>query len=308
MNLSGCGTAIVTPFRGDGSLDEPSLAALVEWQIRSGIRFLVACGTTGETPTLSEEEWLRAVQVVADVSAGRVPVLAGCTHNATREAAERARRVASLKGVYGLLTANPFYNKPNQEGQYRHFRTIAEAVSCPVVLYNIPSRTGTNLEPATVLRLASDVANIQGIKESSGSVQQISDLLNLLPKDFVVLSGDDGMALPVIGMGGAGLVSVASNEIPSEMTRMVDAALNGEWEAARTIFRRYSRLIAANFWESSPGPVKCVLAMMGRLEEIYRLPMVPVSAATRAKLAPLVEELGLLPQMAAASKGDASSR
>ena len=307
MNLNGCGTAIVTPFRGDGSLDEPSLAALVEWQIRSGIRFLVACGTTGETPTLSEEEWLRVVQIVADVSAGRVPVLAGCTHNATREAAERARKVASLKGVYGLLTANPFYNKPNQEGQYRHFRTIAEAVSCPVVLYNIPSRTGTNLEPATVLRLASDVANIRGIKESSGSVQQISDLLNLLPKDFVVLSGDDGMALPVIGMGGAGLVSVASNEIPAEMTRMVDAALNGEWETARAIYRRYSRLIAANFWESSPGPVKCVLAMMGRLEEIYRLPMVPVSAATRAKLAPLVEELGLLPQIAAASKGDVSS-
>ncbi len=293
MNLSGCGTALVTPFRGDGSLDEDRLLALVEWQIQSGISFLVACGTTAETPTLTDDEWLRIVRIVAQAAAGRVSIVAGCTHNATREAVERARRVTSIEGVDALLTANPYYNKPNQEGQYRHFRAIAEAVSCPVFLYNIPSRTGVNLEPATVARLATDVANIQGVKESSGNLQQITELLNLLPKDFTVLSGDDAMALPVIALGGAGLISVASNEIPAEMARMVDSALRGDWQTARAVHRKCAQLIAANFWESSPGPVKCVMAMMGRIEENYRLPMVPVSAATRAKLAPLVEELGL---------------
>ena len=296
MNLSGCGTALVTPFRDDGSVDEDCLSALVEWQIESGIRFLVACGTTAETPALTTDEWLGAVRTIADVTAKRVPVLAGCTHNATREAAERARQVTSIKGVDGLLTANPYYNKPNQEGQYRHFRAIAEAVSCPVVLYNIPSRTGVNLEPATVLRLAKDAPNVQGIKESSGNLQQIADLINLLPRDFAVFSGDDGMALPVIALGGVGLISVASNEIPVEMTRMIESALSGEWQTARAMYRKYSELIAANFWESSPGPVKCVMAMMGRIEENYRLPMVPVSAATRGKLAPLVDRLGLCEQ------------
>ena len=293
MNLSGCGTALVTPFRGDGSVDEESLSALVEWQIKSGIRFLVACGTTAETPALNDDEWLGVVSIIVQAAAGRVPVLAGCTHNATREAVERARRVTSIAGVDGLLTANPYYNKPTQEGQYRHFRAIAEAVSCPVVLYNIPSRTGVNLQPETVLRLANDVANIQGVKESSGNLQQITDLLHLLPEEFAVFAGDDAMALPVIALGGAGLVSVASNEIPAEMTRIVDSALRGDWRTARAVYRKYSGLITANFWESSPGPVKCVMAMMGRIEENYRLPMVPVSAGTRARLAPIVEQLEL---------------
>ena len=293
MTLSGCGTALVTPFRGDGSLDEETLSELVEWQIASGIHFLVACGTTAETPTLNHEEWLRVIGIVTETTAGRVPVLAGCTHNATHEAVARAGEAASVPGVSGLLTANPFYNKPGQEGQYRHFRAIAEAVPCPVILYNIPSRTGVNLEPATILRLAEDVPNIQGVKESSGNLQQIAELIHLLPQSFTVLAGDDVMALPVIALGGAGLVSVASNEIPSEMARLVAAALDGDWATARALNRRYFRLMTANFWESSPGPVKCMMAMMGRLQENYRLPMVPVTAATREKLAIVAEELGL---------------
>jgi 4-hydroxy-tetrahydrodipicolinate synthase len=294
MTLSGCGTALVTPFRGDGSLDEETLSKLVEWQIASGIRFLVACGTTAETPTLNHEEWLRVIGLVTETAAGRVPVLAGCTHNSTLEAVARAGEAASVPGISGLLTANPFYNKPGQEGQYRHFRAIAEAVACPVVLYNIPGRTGVNLEPATILRLAEDVPNIQGVKESSGNLQQIAELLHLLPASFTILAGDDLMALPVIALGGAGLVSVASNEIPGEMARMVAAALEGDWATARTLNRRYFRLITANFWEASPGPVKCVMAMMGRLQENYRLPIVPVTTATRQKLKGLAEELGLL--------------
>jgi 4-hydroxy-tetrahydrodipicolinate synthase len=294
MNLGGCGTALVTPFRGDGSLDEETLAGLVKWQIDCGIRFLVACGTTAETPTLNHQEWLRVIGIVTEAVAGRVPVLAGCTHNSTHEAVARAGEAASVPGVSGLLTANPFYNKPGQEGQYRHFRAIAEAVPCPVVLYNIPSRTGANLEPATILRLAEDVANIQGVKESSGNLQQIAELIHLLPPSFTVLAGDDLMALPVIALGGSGLVSVASNEIPAEMTRLVAAAMDGDWKTARALSRRYFPLITANFWESSPGPVKCVMAMMGRLEESYRLPMVPVTTATRQKLAALAEELGLM--------------
>jgi 4-hydroxy-tetrahydrodipicolinate synthase len=294
MNLSGCGTALVTPFHDDGSLDEKSLSALVEWQIQSGIRFLVACGTTAETPTLNDEEWLRVVRIVAQTSAKRVPVLAGCTHNATREAVDRAVRVAAIDGVDGVLTANPYYNKPTQEGQYRHFRAIAEAVACPVVLYNIPGRTGVNLEPATVLRLATDVPNIRAVKESSGNLQQITELIHHAPSGFTVLAGDDGMALPVIALGGAGLVSVASNEVPAEMARMVDAALNNDWQIARDLHRHYAELIAANFWEASPGPVKSVMSMMGLIEENYRLPIVPVSAATRARLERLIEKLGLL--------------
>jgi 4-hydroxy-tetrahydrodipicolinate synthase len=294
MTLSGCGTALVTPFRSDGSLDEEALSKLVEWQIESGIQFLVACGTTGETPTLNHDEWLRVIGLVARTSAGRVPVLAGCTHNSTVEAVARAKEAAAIPGVDGLLTANPFYNKPGQEGQYGHFRAIAEAVGCPVILYNIPGRTGANLEPSTILRLAQDVPNIKGVKESSGNLQQIAELIYLVPPGFTILAGDDLMALPVIALGGAGVISVASNEIPAEMSRMATAALNNDWTTARALSRRYFRLMTANFWEPSPGPVKSVLAMMGRLKENYRLPMVPVTPATQAKLYALAEELGLL--------------
>lgn len=294
MTLSGCGTALVTPFHSDGSLDEEALSKLVQWQIKSGIQFLVACGTTAETPTLNHEEWLRVIAIVAGTAAGRVPVLAGCTYNSTQDAVARAKEAAALPGVYGLLTANPFYNKPGQEGQYRHFRAIADAVGCPVVLYNIPGRTGTNLEPSTIFRLIQDAPNIEGVKESSGNLQQIAELIYLMPPGFTVLAGDDLMTLPVIALGGAGVVSVASNEIPAEMAGMANAALDNDWTTARALSRRYFRLLTANFWESSPGPVKCVMAMMGRLKENYRLPMVPVTPVTQARLFALAEELGLL--------------
>src|SRR5580698_826562 len=224
MILRGCGAALVTPFRSDGSLDEETLSKLVEWQNESGIHFLVACGTTAETPTLNHEEWLRVIGIVSQIAAGRVPVLAGCTHNATLEAVARAAEAASVPGVSGLLTANPYYNRPGQEGQYRHFRAIAEATELPVLLYNIPSRTGVNLEPATVLRLA-DLKNVIGIKESSGNIAQITELLTTAPRSFKVFAGDDGLTLPILALGGAGLVSVASNVIPGQMARMVRAAL-----------------------------------------------------------------------------------
>ena len=291
---TGCGTALVTPFCEDGSLDEQALCALVQWQIESGIDWLVACGTTAETPTLSDDEWEQVLRVVAEAAAGRVPVWAGCTHNATRQAVERARIASRVSGVTAILSANPYYNKPTQAGQFEHFKAIAQAVELPVVLYNIPSRTGVNLEPDTILRLAELQQNVRGVKESSGNLPQITELITRAPLGFHVYAGDDNMALGVIGAGGAGLVSVASNEIPAEMTRMVRAALDNNWSAARELNRKYFRLIQANFLETSPGPVKAVMAMMGRIAEHYRLPLLPVSAATRARLEKLTAELGLL--------------
>jgi 4-hydroxy-tetrahydrodipicolinate synthase len=293
MELSGCGTALVTPFCGDGGLDEPAIVRLVNGQIESGIKFLIPCGTTGEASTLSEAETLRVVEIVVSTAAGRVPVFAGCTHNATSEAVARAKKLARVSGLTGLLTANPYYNRPGQEGQYQHFRAIAEAVEMPVLLYNIPSRTGVNLEPATVLRLA-EIGNIVGIKESSGNLGQITELITLVRSGFKIFSGDDGLTLPVIALGGVGLVSVASNAIPAQMAQMVRAAMTGDWITARAINCKYLKLMQAHFCEPSPAPVKAVLALMGRCEEQLRLPMVPVSAATRQKLQLLLGELGLV--------------
>ena len=294
MELAGCGTALVTPFRTDGAVDEQALFSLAQWQVESGIDWLVACGTTAETPTLTADEWQRVVRIVIEAAAGRVPVWVGCTHNSTREAVERARTAAAIPGVAAILTANPYYNKPSQEGQYQHFRAIAEAVDTPVVLYNIPGRAGTNLEPATVARLAADCPGITAIKESSGNLAQITELLTLVPREFAVYAGDDAVALAVLGVGGAGLVSVASNVIPAEMAQMVRAALSNDWPTARRLNRQWYALLQANFWEPSPGPVKAVLAMQGRLHETYRLPMVPVTQATRDRLRTLVVELGLV--------------
>ena len=293
MELMGCGTALVTPFRSDGALDEAALQALTQWQIESGIGFLVPCGTTGEASTLTEEEWLRVVELVVETSDGRVPVFAGCTHNATSEAVAKARRLSRIDGLSGVLTANPYYNRPSQEGQYQHFRAIAEATALPVLLYNIPSRTGTNLEPLTALRLA-EVENIIGIKESSGNLPQITELIMTAPRGFKVFAGDDNLALPILSVGGAGLISVASNEVPSQMSRMVQSALAGDWPTARRFYRHLHKLIQANFMEASPGPVKCVLSLMGRVGENFRLPITPVSAATRMKLEKIAGELGLL--------------
>jgi 4-hydroxy-tetrahydrodipicolinate synthase len=293
MELMGCGTALVTPFRGDESVDESALRALVEWQIESGIGFLVPCGTTGEAATLSEQEWLRVVEIVVETAAGRVPVFGGCTNNSTREAVVKAKKLAGVKGLTGILTANPYYNKPGQQGQYQHFRAIAEAVELPVMLYNIPGRTGVNLEPATVLRLA-ELKNVIAIKESSGNIAQITELLTSAPQGFKVFAGDDSVALPVLALGGAGLVSVASNVIPAEMSAMIRAAKDGDWATARSVNRRYFRLMQAHFWEASPAPVKAVMKLIGRGEDVLRLPMVPVSDATRRRLETLVGELELV--------------
>lgn len=293
MELMGCGTALVTPFRKDGGVDEPALHALVNWQIESGIDFLVPCGTTGEASTLTEAEWLRVVEVVIAATAGRVPVFAGCSHNATHEAVAKARKLAQVHGLTGILTASPYYNRPGQEGQYQHFRAIAEAVDLPILLYNIPGRTGANLEPATVLRLA-ELPNVIGIKESSGNLAQITELLTSAPRSFKVFAGDDGMVLPVLALGGSGLVSVASNALPGQMARMVQAALDNDWAGARRINRHFFRLMQAHFWEPSPAPIKAVLSMLGRCEDVLRLPMVPVTPATRRRLETIVGELGML--------------
>jgi 4-hydroxy-tetrahydrodipicolinate synthase len=296
MELRGCGTALVTPFRPDTTIDVEALAALVEWQIASGIQFLVACGTTAETPSLSDGEALDVIRIVVRVAAGRVPVVAGCTHNATREAVERAKAVAAVRGVNAILTANPYYNKPTQEGQYQHFRAIAEAVPLPVVIYNIPGRTACNLEPTTLARLARDCHNLTAVKESSGNLQQITELIHVLDGTKVrVLAGDDNIALAAIAVGAAGLVSVASNEIPAEMQQMIAAALGNDWTAARALQRRYYPLLLANFWETSPGPVKYIMARMGRIRPVWRLPMVPPSAPVAGRLDALMDALQLVP-------------
>jgi 4-hydroxy-tetrahydrodipicolinate synthase len=293
MQLAGCGTALVTPFRPDGAIDEQALFSLVQWQIASGIDWLVACGTTAETPTLTDDEWQRVVRVIVEAAEGRVQVWVGCTHNSTREAVERARTAAAIAGVHAILTANPYYNKPNQEGQYQHFRAVAEAVELPVILYNIPSRSGANLDPATVARLAADCPNISGIKESSGNLAQITELVTRVSREFSIYAGDDMVALAALGVGGAGLISVAANQIPAEMAQMVHAALANDWSTARRFNRHWFPLMQANFWEPSPGPVKAVLAMQGRIHETYRLPMVPVTQSTRDRLRALAVELGL---------------
>ncbi len=293
MQLRGCGTALVTPFRQDGSIDEAALRNLVAWQVESGVDFLVPCGTTGETPTLSHDEWLFVIDTTIEVAAGRVPIVAGATSNSTHDAVEKAKEVAARPGVNAILTASPYYNKPTQEGQYRHFRTIAEAVDRPLILYNVPGRTGANIEPATLARLA-EVPNIAGVKEASGNISQIAEVCNAVPEHFLVFSGDDAITLPVIALGGIGIISVASNEIPREMAEMTRAALNNDWTTARRIHRKYLALMQANFIESNPLPVKAVLAMMGKIEEVYRLPLLPMRRDTRSKLQKIATEAGVI--------------
>ena len=293
MQLRGCGTALVTPFSQDGAVDENALRNLVGWQVDSGIDFLVSCGTTGETPTLTHDEWLRVIDITIEVVAGRLPIVAGATSNSTQEAVAKAKEVAARPGVNAILTASPYYNKPTQEGQYRHFRAIAEAVDKPLILYNVPGRTGANLEPATLARLA-DVPNIAGVKEASGNMTQIAEVLNAVPEQFLVFSGDDAITLAVIALGGVGIISVASNEIPREMSEMTRAALHNDWDAARKLHRKYLPLMQANFIESNPLPVKAALAMMGKIEEVYRLPLLPMRRDTRSKLQKVMGDVGLV--------------
>lgn len=300
MQLRGCGTALVTPFHQDGAIDDSALRSLVSWQIESGIDFLVPCGTTGETPTLNHDEWLRVIDTTIEVAAGRVPIVAGASSNSTQDAVEKAREVAARAGVDAILTASPYYNKPTQEGQYRHFRAIAEAVpEKPIILYNVPGRTAANLEPATLARLA-EIANIVGVKEASGNMTQIAEAINSVPDNFLVFSGDDAVTLPVIALGGVGVVSVASNEIPHEMASLTRSALNNDWTTARTLNKKYLGLMQANFIESSPLPVKAVLAMMGKIEETYRLPLVQMRRDTRSKLQKIAMEAGVIAKPAGA--------
>ncbi len=295
MQLRGCGTALVTPFRQDGSIDEAALRSLVEWQIESGIDFLVPCGTTGETPTLSHDEWLRVIDITIETAAGRVPIVAGASSNSTLDAVGKAKEVSARPGVNAILTASPYYNKPTQDGQYQHFRAIAEAVNKPIILYNVPSRTGANIEPATLARLA-ELPNIAGVKEASGDMTQVAEMCNLVPDNFLIFSGDDAVTLPVISLGGVGIISVASNEIPREMAQIARSALDNDWAEARRVHRKYLPLMRANFIESNPAPVKAVLSMMGKIEEVYRLPIVPMRRDTRVKLQKIAAELGLLPK------------
>lgn len=293
MQVRGCGTALVTPFHQDGSIDDAALRNLVAWQVESGIDFLVPCGTTGETPTLSHDEWLHVIDTTVEVAAGRVPIVAGATSNSTHDAVEKAREIAERPGVDAILTASPYYNKPTQEGQYRHFKAIAEAVQKPLILYNVPGRTGANIEPSTLARL-SEVPNILGVKEASGNIAQIAEVCSAVPEHFLVFSGDDSVTLPIVALGGVGIISVASNEIPREMTELTRAALNNDWVTARVLQKKYLPLMQANFIESNPLPVKAVLAMMGKIEEVYRLPLLPMRRDTRSKLQRVATEVGLV--------------
>jgi 4-hydroxy-tetrahydrodipicolinate synthase len=292
MTLQGCGTALVTPFHPDGSLDLPTLHAHVKAQVEAGISLLIPCGTTGEASTLTEAETHLVIETTIAAAAGRVPVFAGCTHNATSVAVANAKRLSAIHGLTGLLTANPYYNRPSQEGQYLHFRAIAEATSLPVMLYNIPGRTASNLLPETALRLA-EIPNIVAIKESSGVMGQITELLTHAPATFRVFSGDDALALPTIALGGVGVISVASNAVPGPLAKMVAAALSNDWPTARAINTQHFALVQALFSEPSPGPIKAVLALLGHGTETLRLPMTPVTEPTRTKLKSLLNQLNL---------------
>ena len=279
---TGCGTALVTPFTRDGGVDEAGVRRLARRQIDAGMHFLVPCGTTGESPTMSEEERLRVVALVVEEAGGRVPVLAGAGGYDTREVIQTAQKMKRL-GAAGILSVTPYYNKPTQEGLFQHYSAIAGEVGLPIIVYNVPGRTGCNVEVATLTRL-SQVPNIAGVKEASGNVSQMCEICRAVPDDFVVLSGDDALTLPLMAIGGHGIISVIGNQAPREMSRMVELAESGDFAGARAIHRQLMPLMSANFVESNPIPVKAAMAAMGLLEETYRLPMVPPSEASRRRI------------------------
>jgi 4-hydroxy-tetrahydrodipicolinate synthase len=291
-NWSGVGTALVTPFTRAGEIDEPALRALVSRQVEGGVHFVVPCGTTGETPTLSADERERVIRMTVEICRGRMPVLAGVGGYDTAEVAAAASAVEAL-GVQGLLSVTPYYNKPTQEGLFQHYAAIAARTSLPVIIYNVPGRTGCNVEPRTLARLAA-IPNIVAVKEASGNMTQICEVCRVVPDDFTVLAGDDAMALPAMAVGGRGVISVASNVVPDRMARLVNAALAGDFGAARDEHHALLPLMLVNFIESNPIPVKAALAMMGLCAEVYRLPMVPPSEASRTKIRQTLAELGLV--------------
>jgi 4-hydroxy-tetrahydrodipicolinate synthase len=308
--FTGCGTAMVTPFRGNGSLDEETLRKLIRRQIEQGIDFLVPCGTTGESPTLTREEHLRTVAITIEESAQarvrcaansnkesahlarKVPVLAGAGGNNTHEVIELARECEKL-GADGILSVTPYYNKATQEGLYQHYKAIAASIKIPIILYSVQGRTGINIEPSTVVRL-SEIENIIGIKEASGNITQIAEVLHRVPEKFIVLSGDDAMTLPVIALGGRGVVSVISNQIPGAMAELARLANHGDFAAARQLQRRWLPLMLVNFVEANPIPVKWAMSLMGLLEPVYRLPMVEPSAISKQKIEQVLESVGLM--------------
>ena len=292
--MRGCATALVTPFNADGTIDEERMRALIERQINGGVRLLVPCGTTGESATMTEVEDARVIRLTVEVTRGRARVIAGTGSNSTAAAIEYSQRARDV-GADAMLQVAPWYNKPTQEGLYAHFRAVAEAIpETPVMLYNVPGRTSSNIAAQTVLRLARDCENIVAIKEASGNLTQIMEILRARPANFCVLSGDDAVTLPLISLGAEGIVSVASNEIPDLMSRMTELALAGNWSDARALHYRLLPLMEINFIESSPGPVKAAMAMMGLLEENFRLPLVPIQEKSRNRIREVITELGLL--------------
>jgi len=292
IDLKGCGTALVTPFKSDTQLDLEAYRKLIRWQLDSGIHFLVPSGTTGESVTLNEEEYRKVIRTCVETAAGAVPVVAGAGTNNTAQAIHLAT-IAQQEGADALLAVTPYYNKPTQEGLVLHFSKIAGSISLPVVLYNVPGRTIINITAETALRLA-QVDNIIALKEASGDLGQVMQILNRRPSDFVVLSGDDSLTLPIMAMGGEGIISVASNLIPAEMSQMVDLALSGKWEEAKKIHYRYLDLMELNFIESSPIPVKYALSRMGKLEEAYRLPLCPLSDTSKKVMDQELDKLNLV--------------
>jgi 4-hydroxy-tetrahydrodipicolinate synthase len=298
--LAGCGTALVTPFRRDGSLDDEALARLVRFQLDGGVDFLVPCGTTGETPTLNHEEYLTVVRRVAELAAGRVPVVAGVGGNNTAHVIELARAVRPL-GVDAILSVAPYYNRPTQEGLFQHFQALAQATDLPIILYNVPSRTGSNIEPPTVVRLAA-IPNIVGIKEASGNLEQQMELLRTVPPDFRVLSGDDSWTFPLMSLGAVGVISVVSNEAPDRVARLTHLMRDGCHAEARKLHFDLLPLFRANFYETNPIPVKAALAMLGVIEEVYRLPMVPMRPENRQRLEHVLRAQGLLAGAASAGR------
>ena len=290
--FTGVGTALITPFRADGSLDEAAVTRLALRQIDAGVHFLSPCGTTGEAPTLSAREKLRVIELVVDASSGRVPVLAGAGGYDTREVVEFSREVEKT-GADGLLSVTPYYNKPTQEGLYQHFKAIAGSTALPIMLYSVQGRAGVNINVDTVVRLA-EIPNIIAIKEASGNIGQMAEIINATPDDFLVLSGDDPLTIPLMALGGHGVVSVASNEVPGEMAQLVESCEHNDYAAARELFYRLQPLLSVNFVETNPIPCKAAMAAMGLIEEVYRLPMVPPSAAAREKVLRVLQQLGLV--------------
>ncbi len=287
----GCGTALVTPFKRDLTLDESALRRLVRRQIDAGIHFLVPCGTTGEIPTLTRAEHLRVVQITVEEAGGKVPVLGGAGGYNTAEVIELASELKRI-GVDGMLSVTPYYNKPTQEGLFQHYKAIAAAVPLPIIIYSVQGRTGVNVEPATLARLSA-IPNIVGVKEASGNISQMAAVIQQVPADFLVLSGDDAITIPLIALGGKGLVSVVSNEIPAEMARLTQLALDNDFAGAREIQRQWFALMEVNFIEANPIPVKAAMAEMGLLEPVWRLPMVPPSEASKAKIIAVLRTLKL---------------